>query len=953
MEIRDIKQQLRIITVAAHYGCTPTRNNLIRCPFHDDKTASLQLYPKTNTWHCFGCGKGTDAIDFIQLKENCSTHEAILKAEFMLSGAEATFLNHQLNHKEIMETKTEQIMQPMNTIPTNPLTVQQSSPLTQEQRIATLTQAFSYFARSMQSRDEKPKEYLKKRALEINKITVGYDGHNFHKGIDEALREHYLATGLLYPDKLGRAGNYHSFFAHCIVFPILNEKGEIVNLYGRCIDDTKESKHRYLPGKHQGIYPKYPKPETEFLIITECIIDAVTLLQMPEITSKYEIISCYGTNNFTQDHQTAIRNLQALKEVTLFYDGDKAGRDAMVTHTKMIKEIKPQVKISYVETPENEDINSIAQGHEPAVFTAFLKERRFFLSQDTIQPNGNPTLEKQENGTPLKNPFERKNSQTPTNIESKQAENLNTDNPEQLIYDNEYLSVTVWGGIDFYNIKKLRATLHLQSRSNEYLDYRDTIDLYSHSHTQRLIREASEKLETGTIAMNKTITELTRALEQYRQKEREKQRRNEEEERKKNEEIFTQQELQQGVLFLRDKNLMEKTDAHIHHIGLVGEEEKGLLLFFIFLTRMFKEPLHALVQGKSGSGKTYLLKKIASLVPKAHIRNATAMTENTLYHSPKGFWCHKILLIEDLDGVAGASLSLREMMSNQSIGKLSTEKNLKTGEFEQKFLYVEGPICVAGATTKDKLYEDNANRSFLIQVDESPEHQESVLEYQRKEIAGLIDKSPEQHTQLILKTAQLHLENLEVVIPFAEALRIPEYVFKKLRTNAHYLMLIKSIALWNQKQREIKQKPDGTRYIEAILEDVSWANKLSKDVLLRKSDELNGALRGFFENVKVGLKTSKQENFYAKPLREKLRMNPMQVNPYLKELEQRGYLKQTGGNRKTGFEYSVVVWDDYERLKSGLTIMDETLENLRKKYKPTVRGAGENGGVTVKNDKKQ
>src|SRR3989338_4883070 len=267
MEIRDIKQQLRIITVAAHYGCTPTRNNLIRCPFHDDKTASLQLYPKTNTWHCFGCGKGTDAIDFIQLKENCSTHEAILKAEFMLSGAEATFLNHQLNHKEIMETKTEQIMQPMNTIPTNPLTVQQSSPLTQEQRIATLTQAFSYFARSMQSRDEKPKEYLKKRALEINKITVGYDGHNFHKGIDEALREHYLATGLLYPDKLGRAGNYHSFFAHCIVFPILNEKGEIVNLYGRCIDDTKESKHRYLPGKHQGIYPKYPKPETEFLII--------------------------------------------------------------------------------------------------------------------------------------------------------------------------------------------------------------------------------------------------------------------------------------------------------------------------------------------------------------------------------------------------------------------------------------------------------------------------------------------------------------------------------------------------------------------------------------------------------------------------------------------------------------------------------------------------------------
>ena len=59
----------------------------------------------------------------------------------------------------------------------------------------------------------------------------------------------------------------------------------------------------------------------------------------------------------------------------------------------------------------------------------------------------------------------------------------------------------------------------------------------------------------------------------------------------------------------------------------------------------------------------------------------------------------------------------------------------------------------------------------------------------------------------------------------------------------------------------------------------------------------------------------------------------MQVNRYLKELEQRGYLKQTGGNRKTGFEYSVVVWDDYEQLKSGINILDETLEKIKNKYK--------------------
>lgn len=895
MDIQDIKRQLNILELVKHYNYTPNRNHLIQCPFHEDDTPSLQLYPQTNTWHCFGCGKGTDGIDFIQLKENCTTHQAINKAKTMVAS-----LNHTV----------ETLNKPMEN--------KNSKPMTVAQRTETLTKAFGYFVRSIQGKDDKPKQYLQQRALDVQKITVGYDGHMFHKSreITEELKILYSAVGLLYPDKLGRANNYHSFFNGCIVFPLFNEKGEIVNLYGRCIDDSKESKHRYLPGKHQGIYPHYPKSETTFLILTECVIDAATLLQIPEITDNYELMSCYGTNNFTIEHQTAIKKLKQLKEVVLFYDGDKAGREAIQAHATIIKEIKPGIKVSYVETPDNEDINSLSQGHEPTVFTALLDNRQLFFSKETE--------------IPLKNSCENKNAESLVPSQ-KSIFNLNTDNPEQLIYKGEQVIITVWGGIDIYNIKKLRATLHLQSRNNEYLDYRDTIDLYSNMHTERLVKAAGERLETGTTGMSKTITELTKALEQYRQNERDKERKREEEERKKNQETFTQQEMQQGEKLLKDKNLMKKTEEYLHTIGLVGEEEKGMLLFFILLTRMFKEPLHALVQGKSGSGKTYLLKKIASLIPKAHIRITTALTENTLYHSLKDFWKHMILLIEDLDGAFNALLPLREMMSNQSISKLSTEKDLKTGEFKQMMLYVEGPVCVAGATTKDKIYEDNANRSFLIQVNETNEHQERVLEYQRKDIAGLLDKSQEKYTQTTLKTAQLHLIPLEVVIPFGEELRIPDYVFKKLRTNAHYLTLIKAIAFWHQRQRRILTKPDGTRYIEATLEDVAWANKLSKEVLLRKSDELNGALRGFFELIKTSLKTNKQENFYAKPLREKLRMNPMQINRYLKELEQRGYLKQTGGNRKTGFEYSVTVWDDYEQLKAGMNLLDETLEKLKKK----------------------
>jgi DNA primase len=122
---------------------------------------------------------------------------------------------------------------------------------------------------------------------------------------------------------------------------------------------------------------------------------------------------------------------------------------------------------------------------------------------------------------------------------------------------------------------------------------------------------------------------------------------------------------------------------------------------------------------------------------------------------------------------------------------------------------------------------------------------------------------------------------------------------------------------------------------------------LSKEVLLRKSDELSGSLRSFFESVKNYLRENKDESFYAKPIREKLRMNPMQANRYLSELEQRGYIKQTGGNRKTGFEYSVKVWDDYEQLKKGINILDEVLEKLRANEETRVAKNGKHNSKKI------
>src|SRR6056297_4111652 len=80
MEISDIKQRLTIHTVLKHYGLQADRNGMLKCPFHADDTASMKIYKQTNTFNCFGCGKNGDAIEFIQQKENCSKHKALVKA---------------------------------------------------------------------------------------------------------------------------------------------------------------------------------------------------------------------------------------------------------------------------------------------------------------------------------------------------------------------------------------------------------------------------------------------------------------------------------------------------------------------------------------------------------------------------------------------------------------------------------------------------------------------------------------------------------------------------------------------------------------------------------------------------------------------------------------------------------------------------------------------------------
>src|SRR5690554_4161097 len=84
MEISEIKERLTMSNVLHYYGLKTDKQSRINCPFHEDKTPSLQMYYKTQSVYCFSSscktnGKSMDVIDFIMTKRTAPKQKPLTK----------------------------------------------------------------------------------------------------------------------------------------------------------------------------------------------------------------------------------------------------------------------------------------------------------------------------------------------------------------------------------------------------------------------------------------------------------------------------------------------------------------------------------------------------------------------------------------------------------------------------------------------------------------------------------------------------------------------------------------------------------------------------------------------------------------------------------------------------------------------------------------------------------
>jgi len=898
MEISEIRSRLPLAQVLAYYGLKPDKHLRLHCPFHDDKTPSLQVYYKTHTAYCFSSnckthGKSLDVIDFVLYKEGLTKHEAIEKCKELITGTA------------------------VNATPADQLT-----------RAAVLSKQFMYFKNAVHN--SKPaQEYIQSRALDFAKLEIGYNTGQFHHGTrkDEALIQSCIQVGLLsVNDRLSRTGEtaYKPFAKYCLVFALRNQQHHVVGLYFRSTINDSDQRHFYLKDR-EGLYPKYPAPETTKLILTESIIDGATIQQIPEICAHYSILALYGTNGLTQEHISAIQSLSHLTEIILWLNADPAGAAATGKHAETLRQLLPTVTTTTVSMPEGEDINSLAQTHTGTqLFVDLLNSRTavIFSTEKTTESTAPPKLFIADT-LPATSSGEKNKGLPIAADTTKTTPELNCSNPYKIHYPAGTAHYYVQGGLPKAtdNMKIMLAIENKQTSQKA----RNRVDLYEDKQVEKLVRDVAEKLGLRKELLEADLYTLTDLLDQQRDKDQQQTG------EAKPLQVLTAKERTELEGFAKKPKLIKRLNELLGQAGIVGEERNRIFLLLIAISHKMPETLHVLIQGSSGSGKTRLLKQISDCMPAESVTKLTRLSDKVLYNFPESYFINRLLCLEDIDGLSEeAEFAFRELQSNGELNSATSIK-LDNGQITSGQKTVKGPIASLACTTRGEIYEDNMSRVFLIAVDESVEQTRRIIDYQNCVAAGAINREDEEKTKRFIQHLVRLLEPHKVVNPYANQLQLPEEAHKIRRLNDLFQSFIKMVTIINQYQR----KKDDRGRLLTELEDVETAIHIMFESIVLKVDELDGSLRQCYEQLKQYLlqqhgAKAQQATFTLREIRQALSLSKTQTFRYANDLVQLEYIRPCGGYANRGFAYQLCYWDNYRGLREKIKgRLDQQLQAIK------------------------
>ncbi len=883
-EIEHIKQAVDLVALCQSRGIKlrkSGRNYKGRCPFHKEENDSFTVNTAKNLWNCFGCNQGGNNIQFVQLLDKISFPEAAAKLS-----------QRSFETAPIKATKTATKKKISSTFSRHSCAHFSLS----RSKLLSLVTDYYHAAFNQQ---QIGKDYLKQRGLVdpalFSRFKIGYCAGNIRESMpkDDQKAAELKDLGVF-------TENGREFFTNCVVFPIPDHSGQIVNLYGRRIRNGQVN-HLYLPGKKSGVFNGASIQSAESVILVESILDALALIQ----AGYPGAIPCYGSPGVPEDHLSILKNFRD-KPVFLCFDSDNAGRKAAGKAKEQLEEIG--ITSRQIVLPEGKDPCSLLlQNGGKDILRRLLR-----------QVGGKPKM-----GTGKK---------TIINKIIKENGIIRAVFPDR-IYELKGLN---------RESTKCKVTVKVFGNGDDDRFHLDTIDLYSSRSRAVFARGVAEIFSIRDAHVSAELMALVKPVEQY------KEGNNKEPEIQKPQ--MTEEERNEAVALLKKHDIFTKILSDFEAVGYTGEKINKLVGYLATVSRKLDEPISICIQSRSAAGKSALQDAILNFVPPEDVVRYTCLTGQALFYKEAGSLKHKILAIEEDVGAKNANYSIRTMQSSNFLSIASAGRDPETGKLRTEENIVEGPTPFFMTTTAPEIESETGSRFLFLTLDESNEATARVHEAQRmmNTLEGIVTRKKVEKIIKLHQNAQRLLKSgLKVVIPFAKLLRFRIDSIRARRDHKKYLTLIQSIAFLRQYQREIKTvevEGETVEYIEATLDDVRIANKLAAEVLGTSLDELSPPSRRLLDQIReMVIKKSEEQDinpqeytFTRRDIREYTGWSDTQVKRHINQLVDLEYIYSIMGSKGKEFMYELQYVEEIEPGKKFLSCLidvDELAREIEKEEK--------------------
>ena len=344
--LQELKMKTDIEDVISTYVTLKRRGATLvgLCPFHNEKTPSFTVYPATQSFYCFGCGAGGDAITFLKKIENLDYLDAV-KTLAQRAGLQMP----QEGFDDSLSKRRRRILE-MN------------------------REAARFYHSVLLSPEGKVGyDYYIGRALSA--ATINHFGLGFAPNQWDALLKHMRAKGYqpaeLVDAGLARKGQkgYYDNFRNRVMTPIIDVRGNVIAFGGRVLDDSKP---KYVNSPETLVYHK---SETVFA------------LQIAKRSAVRRFVLCEGYMDVISMHQAGIDTAvcacgtaltpeqvrlisEYADEVILSYDSDEAGQKATLRSLELFR--NSPVKVGVLQIPGAKDPDEYIKKYGAERFKALL-----------------------------------------------------------------------------------------------------------------------------------------------------------------------------------------------------------------------------------------------------------------------------------------------------------------------------------------------------------------------------------------------------------------------------------------------------------------------------------------------------------------------------------------------------------------------------------------------------